>query len=204
MLIVSEVLTILKWEAFWKTHNKSAYNDVVTSLETLQESMCNKDREGTFSNLKEFQKKNNQLKKDFSIFTEECKNISQIFHYFEYFLYMMSLLKQLIATDRNGNWENDLQTVQSILPIFSEFDSINYFRYGSFYLEQMRILPQDYFEIYYKIMNGLLALKQKRGCFNAVAVDSKLNKQSVTKPTKWNHRSCETKRMRHQMGDCLS
>ena len=61
MLIVSEVLTILKWEAFWKTHNKSAYNDVVTSLETLQESMCNKDREGTFSNLKEFQKKNNQL-----------------------------------------------------------------------------------------------------------------------------------------------
>ena len=100
MLIVSEVLTILKWEAFWKTHNKSAYNDVVTSLETLQESMCNKEREGTFSNLKEFQKKNNQLKKDFSIFTEECKNISQIFHYFEYFLYMMSLLKQLIATGK--------------------------------------------------------------------------------------------------------
>lgn len=97
---------------------------------------------------------------------------------------MMSLLKQLIATDRNGNWENHLQTVQCILPIFSKFDSFNYFRYGSLYLEQMRILPQDYLEIYYKIMNGLLVLKQERGRFNVVAVDSKLNKQSVTKPTK--------------------
>lgn len=80
MLIVSEVLTILNWEAFWKTASKSAYNDVMTSLETLQERMCHKDREGTFSNLEEFQKKNNQLKKDFSIFTEECKNMSQVFH----------------------------------------------------------------------------------------------------------------------------
>ena len=52
----------------------------MTSLETLQERMCHKDREGTFSNLEEFQKKNNQLKKDFSIFTEECKNMSQVFH----------------------------------------------------------------------------------------------------------------------------
>ena len=33
-------------------------------------------------------------------------------------------------------------------------------------------------------MNGLLVLKQERGRFNVVAVDSKLNKQSVTKPTK--------------------
>ena len=39
----------------------------------------------------------------------------------------MSLLKQLIATDRNGNWENHLQMVQCILPIFSKFDSFNYY-----------------------------------------------------------------------------
>ena len=119
----------------------SAYNDVMTSLETLQESMRNKDSEGIFSNLEEFQKKNNQLKKDFSIFTEKCKNTLQICYYFEHFLYMVSLLKQLIAADRNGNWESHLQTVQRILPIFSEFDSISYLRYRSLYLEQMWRLP---------------------------------------------------------------
>ena len=62
-------------------HNNSEHNDVMTSLETLQESMCNKDSEGIFSKLESFQKKNNQVKKDFSIFNEEknvkirCKNV---------------------------------------------------------------------------------------------------------------------------------
>ena len=50
--------------------------------------MCNQDSEGIFCNLQESQKKNNQLKNNFSIFTEECKNTSQICHYFEHFLYM--------------------------------------------------------------------------------------------------------------------
>ena len=54
MLILSEVLTNLKWEAFWKTYNKSAYNNVTKILETLQESMSNKDSERIFG--KEFQK----------------------------------------------------------------------------------------------------------------------------------------------------
>ena len=89
----------------------------------------------------------------------------QIFHYFEHFLYMVSLLKQLIEADSNGDWETDLQLGQSILPIFSEFDSINYLRYGSPYLEQMRKLPWDYPEIYDKFMNGLFVVKQKKGSF---------------------------------------
>ena len=54
MLILSVVLTNLKWEAFWKTYNKSAYNNVTKILETLQESMSNKDSERIFG--KEFQK----------------------------------------------------------------------------------------------------------------------------------------------------
>ena len=70
---------------------------------------------------------------------------------------MVSLLKQLIAVDRNGDWESNLQTVQSILPIFTEFDSINHLGYG---LEQMRRLPQDYPEIYDKFINGLFVLKK--------------------------------------------
>ena len=57
------------------------------------------------------------------------------------FLYMMSFPKQLIAADRNGDWETHLQTGQSILPIFSELNSINYLRHGSVYLKQMRRLP---------------------------------------------------------------
>ena len=54
MLILSEALTKLTWEALWKTHDRSAFNDVMESLETLQKSMCNKDSEGISSNLEVF------------------------------------------------------------------------------------------------------------------------------------------------------
>lgn len=120
--------------------------------------MCNKEGEGICSNLEEFQKNKNLPKKDFSIFTKECKNASQICHYFEHFSHMVSLLKQLIAADRNGDWESHLQTVQSILLIFSEFDNIICLRYESVYLEQMRRLPQDYLEICDKYVNGLFVI----------------------------------------------
>ena len=97
--------------------------------------------------------------KDFSVFTEECKNTSQICHCFEHFLNMVSLLKQLIAADHNGVWESHPQKVQSILPFFSESDSINYWRYGSLFLEQMRRLPQDIPEVYDKFIYGLFFVK---------------------------------------------
>ena len=118
----------------------------------------------------EFQKKNKKLQKNFSILIEECKNTSQISHYFEYVLYMVSLPKQLIAANHNGDWEIHLQTLQ-IIPVFNEFDSINYFRYRSLYLEQTWKLPQDYPEIYDKFMNELFVVKQKTESFNAVAGD---------------------------------
>lgn len=50
MLFLSEVLTKLKWEAFWKTRNKLVYNYVMT----LPESMFDKDSEGLLSNAEEF------------------------------------------------------------------------------------------------------------------------------------------------------
>ena len=127
----------------------------MTSLKTLQESMCNKEGEESCSNFEEFQKNKNLLKKDSRIFTKESKNTSQICHYFEHFSHMKPLLKQLIAAD---DWESHLQTVQSILLNFSEFDNINFLRYESVYLEQMRRLPQDYPEICDKYMNGLFAV----------------------------------------------
>ena len=44
----------------------------------------------------------------------------------------------------------------------------------TFCFEQMRTISQDYPEIYDKFMNGLFAVKQKTGSFNAVVVDLKL------------------------------
>ena len=70
-----------------------------------------------------------------------------------------------------------------MLPIFTEFDTINYLRYGSLYLEQIRRLPQDYPEIHNKFMNGLFVLKQKTECFNSVVGGLKLE-QTISRSQK--------------------
>ena len=83
-------------------------------------------------------------------------------------------MKSLIACDRTGDWQGHLQTVQELLPVFLECDSINYLRYASFYLETTRKLPQDYPEIYKEFIKGKFAVKTNKGSFNAVSLNMKL------------------------------
>ena len=59
-------------------------------------------------------------------FTNHFAEKSQMCNYFEIFLNMVELLKDLVAADREGDWEAHLLAVQNTLPIFRKFDSINY------------------------------------------------------------------------------
>ena len=60
---------------------------------------------------------------------------------------MSHLRKILIASDQNRDWEGHAQTIQDNLPIVSECDSINYFRYASWYLENIESLRDRDLEI---------------------------------------------------------
>ena len=53
------------------------------------------------------------------------------------------IVKNLVAANREGDWEAHLLAVQNILPIFREFDSINYLRYGSLYLKNFLKYTQN-------------------------------------------------------------
>ena len=69
-------------------------------------------------------------------------------------------LENLIRSDREGNWDLHLQTVQALLPIFLGFDSTKYIRWGSLYLENLRNLPQTAPEINIAFQDGkFVALK---------------------------------------------
>ena len=100
--------------------------------------------------------------------------MSEMCQYWERLLEIVSILKALIAADREGDWKAHLQTMQNLLPVCRECDSINYLRYASWYVEKMRKLPQDHPEIYEKFMQGFLVVKQNNGVFNAVAPDMQL------------------------------
>ena len=56
---------------------------------------------------------------------------------------MVSILRDLVRADCEGTWDLHLQSVQAVLPLFARCDRINYLRWGSVYLEDIRKLSQD-------------------------------------------------------------
>lgn len=78
-----------------------------------------------------------ELKIDCLNFTNCSVEKLQLCNYFENFLKRTEFLKDIVAADREGDWKAPLLVVQNILPMFSEFDSINYLQYGSLCLENM-------------------------------------------------------------------
>lgn len=76
------------------------------------------------------------LYKGFQKFNSDCAMKSEMCRYWDTFLYLVNLLKLLIAADRNGDWDSHLQAIQKLLPVFREFNSINYLRYASWYLKK--------------------------------------------------------------------
>ena len=113
----------------------------------------------------------------------------------------MSILKALIAADREGDWQAHLQAMQNLLPGFRECDSIKYLRYASWYVEKMRKLPQDHPEIYVKFMQGHFVVKQNSGEFNAVAPDMK--PEQTIQRSKKNVKGSLVRQDKFTMGDCV-
>ena len=103
----------------------------------------------------------------------------------------------LIVSDRDGDWEGHLQVVQDLLPIFCESDSINYPRYESWYIEEMRKLPLEHLEVYQEFMEGKFVVKTNPGCSNAVSPDD----TKAQEVYKWNNRPHEKRKLFHQMGN---
>ena len=181
MLILSQGLLKLKWDAFWEKIDVNIFKNFVTNFKDFQNDIKEmKKNDNLKMNFDKSCQSMGDLKIDFLNFTNHCVEKSQMCTYVNNFLNMIELLKYLVAADR-GDWETHLLLVQNILPIFREFDSINHLQYGSLYLENMCHLLEEHPEIYTKFMQGHFVVKQRYGSFNAVAGDMKLERT--------NHRS---------------
>ena len=86
----------------------------------------------------------------------------------------VSIIKNLIASDREGNWHGHLQDVEDLLPIVREAECINYLRYASFHLEKRKMLPTEHPEVYELFISGQFEVKTNTGSFNQAAPDMKL------------------------------
>ena len=109
-----------------KVNDISLYKNELANLETLKEHLNNRKTEESIQMFHKFKSKMSQFESDFNKFVATCPISSQVCQYFENFVNMVKLLKQLISADRSGDWESHLQAVQNILPIFCAFDSISH------------------------------------------------------------------------------
>ena len=87
-------------------------------------------------------------------------------------------MNNLIEADKTGNWDGHLQCVQDLV---LECDSLNYLRYGSWYLEKMRKLEKEYPETYQELKRGLFVVSP--GSFRANSPDMRL-KQTIQRSKK--------------------
>ena len=95
----------------------------------------------------------------------------ETFEYWDAFIQMVSLLKDLIRADCERNWNLHLQTVQACLPVFALFDCTNYLCWCSLYLENMRKLPEIAPEVHRNFSAGKFVVKRSPGLLRAVGAD---------------------------------
>lgn len=101
-----------------------------------------KNREGSKKHLDAFLCSSSKIVKNFITFRSEMGTKSETFKFWDNFVEMVRVLKDLVRADRESDWGLHLRSVQPLLPLFAGCDRINYLRWASVYLKDMRQLPQ--------------------------------------------------------------
>ena len=83
--------------------------------------------------------------------------------------------KNAVVSDREGHWDLHVATVEDSMPIFQEFDCINYLRHGSLYLEQIKVLEVKNPELFRRFSSlRQWVVQTRKGYHCAVAGDMKV------------------------------
>ena len=182
--LLKESFARLQWVAFFKEgDNIDKYQEQLKNIAHLRCKISQKLREESLMQLKEFETKSEGLIHDFDDFVSENSEESETFRYWSNFILLMSYVENLIRSDREGNWPLQLQSIQNLLPLFAAFDSTNYLRWCSLYLEDMYRLPNTAPTIHQAFMEGKFVIKQTPGRFKAVGADMALE-QTINRSQK--------------------
>ena len=148
--------------------------EVLCCLKNLKARISNNDIIGRQKIIEDFVSVSATFMDELSAFTEDRSKNNENFRFWVQFLQMMQIVRDLLRADSEGIWELHLNDVQRALYSFAAFDSINYLRWGSLYLEDIRQLPKSAPSIYQHFSQGNFSIKDKPGHFTTVGGDQKL------------------------------
>ena len=171
LLMLSEAIERLQWSEFFKQKGVNTYIKELTLLNNLKLLVSSMNEQHSKEELQAFIESSTAIINDFNAFKEERAKLSETFGYWNVFTTMVACLRDLVRADREGNWNLHLQSVQAVLPFFAACDRINYLRWASLYLEDMRKLPDTAPAVHQAFINGKFVVKRTSGKFCAVGAD---------------------------------
>ena len=71
--------------------------------------------------------------------TNRSVTVSEMVRLSETMLKLVNIMQNMTSADREGNWVGHLKTIQDMLPLLCQTESITYQQYFSFDLEMMQI-----------------------------------------------------------------
>lgn len=182
--LLKEALCRLQWSSFFaEDDNCSRFRDMLVRLVALKEKVASRAIGDSVRLQEDFQASSADLMSSFKAFTAQGGQSSETFKFWDTFINLASNVENLIRSDREANWELHLQAVQALLPMFAAFDSTNYLRWSSLYLEDMRKLPENYPQVHQAFKDGEFAMKRSVGNFKAVGADMALE-QTINRSKK--------------------
>ena len=171
LLLLCECMERLQWAEFFQTKGVESYKNELELLKLMKASVSKKNRVDSKGHLDAFMSTSSCMIDDFNTFRSERSEMSETFAFWDRFVQMICILKDLVRADREGNWALHLHSVQAVLPLFAGCDRINYLRWGSVYLEDMRKLPEYAPSVYENFQAGKFVVKWTEGRFNSVGAD---------------------------------
>ena len=185
LLMIEDSIQRLKWEAFWEVQGCENYEEEIVSLCKLQTCLSSLHSTKAKTALDDIQKKTalKKLLKDFDAFSVRCTQQSEMCLFWENFLKIVETVKNLIKSEREGDFLLYQKTVGDLLPIFTGGDGIQYVRCTSFYHELLKDLKTKHPSLYQRFMKGGFVVKTSAGVFNAVSPDMKLE-QTIQRSSK--------------------
>ena len=108
---------------------------------------------------------------------------SSTFKYWVSFLQAGDILLKLLRADREANFELHLDTVLETVQYFFLAGRVNYARYTTAYIAEMRGLERSHLQMFQHMQNGGFVVKRSNRVFNCVPTDQALE-QSINKDAK--------------------
>ena len=170
-VLLSECFERLQWAEFFRIKEVREYMNELSLMQLMKSSVAEKNREESRAHLEAFMSTSSRLIDDFNAFRSERCEVSETFAFWDRFVKMVSILRDLVRADCKGTWDMHLQSVQAVLPLFAGCDRINYLSWGSVYLEDMRKLARDALSVFENFKAGKFMVKRTEGQFTAAGAD---------------------------------